>query len=187
MTKPRLRHRQVAPALPPGLAVALAAVLLTGCQGGTAHSPPTTVAHPAPTTSGVARTTLPARSPSAVLLAAFTRSWQVYADALRRLDASKLPAAFAGDALRAVQSEVVEQRAKHQPVRISVQHHPKVLLVNATDGVVADQGVNHSVVLNPATGQPAEPDPNQPFSEHRNFKFLDGTWKVVEIVEERAP
>ncbi len=169
--------------LPLGLAV----VVLAGCHG-TPRTPPSTTAAAAPTTTRVLPTTPPTtRAPSAVLLAAFTRSWQVYADALRRLDTGRLPAAFAGDALRAVQSEVAAQKAKHQPVRISAQHHPRVLLVNATDGVVADQGVNHSVVLDPTTGQPAEPDPNERFSEHRSFKLLGGTWKVVEIIEERAP
>jgi hypothetical protein len=169
------------------LAFAVVAALLAGCQGDRTTTPSTTPAA-GPTTSAVLPTTpQTTRSPSATLLAAFTRSWQVYADALRRLDASKLPTAFAGNALRAVQSEVAEQKAKHQPVRISVQHHPKVLLVNATDGVVADQGVNHSVVLDPATGKPAEPDPNERFSEHRSFKLQGGTWKVVEIIEERAP
>jgi len=92
-----------------------------------------------------------------------------------------------GRALGAVRSEVAEQKAKRQPVRISVQHHPKVLLVNATDGVVADEGINHSVVLDPSTGKPAEPDPNERFSEHRSFKFTGGTWKVVEIIEEQTP
>jgi hypothetical protein len=175
---PMLRHL---------LALAVVAALLAGCQGGTRRTPPSTSASATPTTAVQPTTPQTTRSPSAVLLAAFTRSWRVYADALRRLDASKLPTAFAGNALRAVQSEVAEQKAKHQPVRISVQHHPKVLMVNATDGVVADQGVNHSVVLDPATGKPAEPDPNERFSEHRSFKFLAGTWKVVEIIEERAP
>jgi len=164
----------------------LLAVLLAGCQGDSTATPSTT-AKAGPTTSAVPPTTQTTRSPSATLLAAFTRSWQVYADALRRLDASKLSTAFAGNALRAVQSEVAEQKARHQPVRISVQHHSKVLMVNATDGVVADQGVNHSVVLDPVTGKPAEPDPNERFSEHRSFKFTGGTWKVVEIIEERAP
>jgi hypothetical protein len=163
-------------------------MLLAGCQGDTTPTPSTTTAAAGPTTSAVLPTTSPTtRSPSAVLLAAFTHTWQVYADALRRLDASKLPTAFSGDALRAVGSEVAAQKARREAVRISVQHHPKVLLVNATDGVVADEGINHSVVLDPSTGKPAEPDPNERFSEHRSFKFLDGTWKVVEIIEEQTP
>ena len=172
----------------PLIVLAVVAVLLAGCRDDTTATPPSSTAAAGPTTSAVQPTTPQTTgSPSATLLGAFTRSWQVYGDALRRLDASKLSTAFAGNALRAVKSEVAEQKARNQPVRISVQHHPKVLMVNATDGVVADQGVNHSVVLDPATGKPAEPDPNERFSEHRSFKFTGGTWKVVEIIEERAP
>jgi hypothetical protein len=167
------------------LALAVVVVLLAGCQGGSAPKPPSTSASAAPTTTAVQPTTpQTTASPSAALLAAFSRAWQVYADALRRLDASRLSTAFAGNALRAVRSEVAEQKGKRQPVRISVQHHPEVLEVTATDGVVADQGVNHSVVLDPATGKPTEPDPNERFSEHRSFKLTGGTWKVVEIIEE---
>jgi hypothetical protein len=40
------------------------------------------------------------------------------------------------------------------------------------------------VVLDPATGKPTEPDPNERFRERRSFKFLDDSWKVVEIIEE---
>jgi hypothetical protein len=167
------------------LAALATAVVLAGCQGDTPRTPPSTTEMRA--TSAVPTTSAITQPDAEVLLSAFQRSWQVYADALRRLDASRLPSAFAGTALRAVQSEVAEQKAKRQPVRISVEHHPKVLLVNATDGVVEDRGVNHSVILNPATGRPAEPDPNEPFSEHRSFKFIAGTWKVVEIIEEQAP
>ena len=167
------------------LAALAVAVLLAACQGDTSRiSPSTTVTR---TTSAAPTTSATTRPDAEVLLTAFQRSWHVYTDALRRLDASRLPSAFAGTALRAVQSEVAELKAKRQPVRISVEHHPKVLLVNATDGVVEDRGVNHSVILNPATSQPAEPDPNQPFREHRSFKFIDGAWKVVEIIEEQAP
>jgi hypothetical protein len=79
------------------------------------------------------------------------------------------------------------QSSRRQPVRINVERDPKVLLVTATDGVVADEGINHSVVLDPATGQPAEPDPEEPFRERRSFRFLDGAWKVVEVIEETGP
>jgi hypothetical protein len=160
-------------------------VLLAGCRADTPRTPQGTTATRA--TAAAPTTSASTRSDAEVLLAAFRRSWQVYADALRRLDTSRLPSAFAGRALRAVRSEVAEQKAKRQPVRISVEHHPKVLLANASDGVVQDHGVNHSVILNPATGQAAEPDPNERFSEHRSFKLVDGTWKVVEIIEEQPP
>jgi hypothetical protein len=173
------------PALRRLLVAAPVAVLLAGCGDDTPASPTTTTA---PQITAGSPTTSPSPQADAeALLVAFQRSWQVYADALRRLDPSRLPTAFAGSALRAAQSEVAVQKSSGQPVRIDVEHHPKVLLVNKTDGVVADEGVNHSVVLDPSTGQPAEPDPNERFRERRSFKFMDGGWRVVEIIEEQPP
>jgi hypothetical protein len=168
------------------VAVTLAGLLLAGCSGNAESTPPNTTTSAAPSTTAFS-TTSTALSARAELLAAYNRSWRIYADALRRLDPSRLPSAFDGNALRAVQAEVAAQKARRQPVRIDVEHNPKVLLVTATDGVVADEGINHSVVLDPATGQPAEQDPDEPFRERRSLKFLDGAWKVVEVIEETGP
>ena len=169
------------------LGVTLALALLAGCDRNAQSTPPNTTISAAPSTIAAPSTTSTTLSAKADLLAAFNRSWEVYADALRRLDSSELSAAFAGNALKAVKVEVATQKARRQPVRINVEHDPKVLLVNATDGVVADEGTNHSVVLDPATGQPAEQDPEEPFRERRTFKHLDGAWKVVEVIEESEP
>jgi hypothetical protein len=169
------------------VAVTLATVLLAGCGGDAESTSPSTTVSAAPSTTAAPSTASTTLSAKAELLAAYDRSWDVYADALRRLDPSQLPTAFAGNALRAVRAEVATQKARRQPVRINVKHDPKVLLVNATDGVVADEGINHSVVLDPATGQPAEQDPEEPFRERRSFRHLDGAWKVVEVIEETGP
>ncbi len=168
------------------LPFALAAVVVTACQGGTPSTPPRTSAPALPTTTSVQPTTPPTTlSPRAELLAAYRRSWQVYGDALRRLDPSRLSSAFADPELHAIQTQVAQQKAKRQPVRVVVDLHPRVLLVNTTDGVVDDTYINHMVVLDPATGKPAEPDPNKPVHVHYSFKRRNGTWKVVQIIEYR--
>lgn len=168
------------------LCFVLAAVVLGGCQGGTTRTPPSTSASAAPTTTAVQPTTPPTTlSPRGELLAAYRRSWQVYGDALRRLDPSRLASAFADPELRAVRAQVARQKARHQPVRVVVELHPRVLLLTATDGVVDDTYINHMVVLDPATGKPAEPDPNKPVHVHYSFKRRTGTWKVVQIIEYR--
>lgn len=169
------------------LGVTLATLLMAGCDGNAESTPPRTTISATPSTTAAPSTTTTTLNAKAELLAAYDRSWKVYADALRRLDPDRLPTAFGGSALKAVQAEVATQKARRQPVRINVEHDPKVLLVTATDGVVADEGINHSVVLDPATGQPAEPDPEEPFRERRSFRFLDGAWKVVEVIEETGP
>jgi hypothetical protein len=171
------------PALRRLLVATLAAVLLAGCDDGTA-STPTTAGSAAPSTIAVPPTTLSAK---AELLAAYDRSWEVYADALGRLDPSRLPSAFAGRALRAAQQEVATQKANNQPVRISVVHRTRILRVTADEGLVEDNYRNHSVVLDPKTGAPTEPDPNEVVHQRQSLKRINGVWKVVEIIEEQRP
>jgi len=120
-------------------------------------------------------------------LAAYLRSWQVYADALRRLDPSRLPTAFAGDALRLARQEVADHQAQGHPSLVRVEHHPKVLLVSATDGVVQDNYRNHSVLLDPTSGAPVEADPNETVYQRQSLKRSGGVWKVVEVIEEKRP
>jgi hypothetical protein len=167
------------------LAAMLLAVVVAGCGDDPPASPATTTAAAAaPTTTTAPPTTLGAK---AELLAAYRRSWEVYADALRRLDPSQLASAFAGRALRAAQQEVAGQKANNQPVRIEVEHRARVLRATATDGLVEDHYRNHSVVLDPTSGAPAEPDPNEVVYQRQSLKRIDGAWKVVEIIEEQRP
>jgi hypothetical protein len=168
------------------LALALAGVIAS-CSGNGSPTPPATTSRaasstPATSSTGPATTTLSLRQQ---VLAAYDNSWRVYSDALRRLDPSNLAKAFAGDALRQAQQDVATQKAKHQPVRIRITHHPRVLLANATDGVVRDNYENHSVALDAATGRPVEPDPKEIVRQRQSLKRVDGVWKVVEVIEEQ--
>ncbi len=169
------------------LALAVVAVLLAGCQGDTTRTPPSTSASATPSTTGVQPTTASTASGAAELVAAYLRSWDVYADALRRLDASRLPTAFAGSALRVARQEVADHKAQGHPSLVRIDHHPKVLLVNATDGLVQDNYQNHSVLLDPKTGAPIEKDPNETVYQRQSLKRIDGAWKVVEVIEEKRP
>ena len=167
------------------VAVTLATVLLAGCGGNAESTPPSTTVSVAPsTTAAPSSTTLSAK---AELLAAYDRSWDVYADALRRLDPSQLPTVFAGNALKLAQQEVAEHKANGQPSRVRVTHRARVLLVTATDGVVQDHYTNHSVLVDPATGKPTEPDPNEVVYQRQSLRRTNGVWKVVEVIEERRP
>jgi hypothetical protein len=168
------------------LAVALAASVLAGCSGDS--SPPGITSPPAssaPRTSPASSTPSTTLSLRAQVLAAYNDSWRIYADALQRLNPSNLAKVFAGDALRQAEQDVATQKAKHQPVRISITHHTRVLLANATDGVVQDNYRNHSVALDAATGKPVEPDPNEIVYQRQSLKRVGGVWKVVEVIEEQ--
>lgn len=169
------------------LVFTVVATLAAGCQRGTTHTPPSTSAAAGPTTTAPQPTTASTASAAAELLAAYLRSWDVYADALRRLDATKLPTAFAGSALRVAQREVVDHKAQGHPSLVRIDHHPKVLLVNATDGVVQDNYQNHSVLLDLKTGAPIERDPNETVYQRQSLKRIGGAWKVVEVIEEKRP
>jgi hypothetical protein len=180
MTMPAVRHLVV-------LAVAVAAALLAGCGGNTEGAPPPTTVSAAPSTTTAPQVTPTTLSAKTELLAAYNRSWEVYTDALRRLDPSGLVTTFAGNALRAAQDEVATQKAKNQPVQISIDHHPRVLRVTASEGLVEDNYRNHSVVLDPKTGVPTEPDPNEIVYQRQTLKRISDAWKVVEIIEEQRP
>jgi hypothetical protein len=140
------------------VAVALATVLLVaGCGDDPESTPPPATIASAPSTTAAPSTTSTTLSAKAELLAAYKRSWEVYADALRQLDASKLATTFAGNALKAAQDEVATQKARNQPVQISVDHRPRVLRITASEGLIEDNYRNHSVVLDP----PREPPQNR--------------------------
>jgi hypothetical protein len=169
------------------VAVTLATVLLAGCGGDAESTPPSTTVSAAPSTTAARSTTSTTLSAKAELLAAYDRSWDVYADALRRLDPSQLPTVFAGNALKLAQQEVAEHKANGQPSMVRVTHRARVLLVTATDGVVQDHYTNHSVLVDPATGKPTEPDPNEMVYQRQSLRRTNGVWKVVEVIEEKRP
>ena len=168
------------------VAVTLATLLLAGCSGNAESTPPSTTVSAAPSTTAPS-TTSATLSAKAELLAAYKRSWDVYADALRRLDPSQLPTVFAGNALKLAQQEVAEHKGNGQPSLVRVTHRPRVLLVTATDGVVQDHYTNHSVLIDPVTGKPTEPDPNEVVYQRQSLRRAKGVWKVVEVIEERRP
>lgn len=114
---------------------------------------------------------------------AYLRAWDVWADALLRLDPSRLSGALAGKALELVTAQVNEQRRINQPVRVRAEHNYRVVLINANTASVDDHYINHNVRLDPKTLQPIEADSNE--RVHRTFtmKWVDGTWKIAEIIE----
>ena len=117
---------------------------------------------------------------------AYLRYWDVYADALLRLDTSRLGGVLTGEALDNVRRQVEEQRSKNEPVRVRVEHQHQILIVDQTTASVEDNYLNHTVRIDPQTKQPTEPDPNDRVRRTYTMKKVDGVWKVANIIGFRS-
>lgn len=113
---------------------------------------------------------------------AYLHTWDVWADALKRLDASRLPEVLTGNALAKITAQVEQQRNNNQPVRISVEHNYRITLVSEASASVDDNYINHNVRLDPNTMEPTENDPNQRVRLTFTMTLVGGKWKVSEII-----
>lgn len=120
--------------------------------------------------------------PKAQVEQAYLNHWDVYADSLLKLDASRLSEVLDGNALTTVTEQVDEQKRINQPVRIRVEHDYRIVLTNDTTASIEDNYINHSVRLDPDTMEPIEKDPNQKVRKSYTLKKVNGSWKVTEII-----
>jgi hypothetical protein len=145
--------------------------LLAACSGSSPASPSASVTEP-PTSTTTA-------SVEAEVEAAYLRSWEVYAKAVRDLDPSGLEESYADDALTVVLDEIARLKTAGTPVRIRVEHDFNTQITGDSQAIVMDTYVNHSVLLDPSTGEPAEPDPNKLVTDLYAMREIEGAWKVV--------
>jgi hypothetical protein len=140
----------------------------------------TTAAEPTPTTTTTTTTTAPL-TPEGEVEAAYLRSWDVYADAMLRLDPARLPEVYTGAALDTRRSEIADLTSLRTPARMRVEHDYEVVVVDDTNALVLEQYRDHSVLLDGTTMQPLGPDPDQTVSrEYVLRKEVDG-WRVARI------
>ncbi|MBW8825283.1 MAG: hypothetical protein JF603_02875 [Acidobacteria bacterium] len=114
--------------------------------------------------------------------AAYLKSWDVYADAMLRLDTSRLSAVFDGAALRVKTAEVNDLRSAGHRGRMFVEHHVYGLEAGSGSAELHDDYLNHSVTLDATTREPTEPDPNQRIRRLYRLHQSGGVWKVVEVL-----
>lgn len=117
---------------------------------------------------------------------AYLRYWGVYADALLRLDASRLEEVLAKEALENHRQQVDELRQKNQPARVSVEHDYVITLVNDTTASVEDNYISHTVALDPETKEPVEKDPESRVRRSYTLEKVNGVWKITLIVGFRS-
>jgi hypothetical protein len=116
--------------------------------------------------------------------AAYLRSWEVYAEAVLELDPSGLEESYASPQLERTVKAVESRRDAKTPSRVRVDHDLEVTIIRDGLAMVRDAYTNHSVLLDPDTGDPVEADPNSKITETYTLKEIDGRWKVVDAVRE---
>lgn len=155
----------------------LAALALAACTG---DDEPDTPAATAPaTTETTTTTTSEPATPEEEVEAAYLRSWEVYAEAVRELDPARLPEVYAGDALALRQRELADLTAANTPVRVDVDHDYVIDVFQADRALVVDRYFNRSVYVDPATGEPTEPTPNEIVNRQYELRKEGGVWRVV--------
>jgi hypothetical protein len=177
----RLMHfRTFCPVRRPASWVIVAALFVAGGCGGDGDDkgPTATIAKADRTT------TTEARTPEEQVESAYLKSWDVYANALRHLDDSEYEAVFSGDALTLRVNELSGLKVANTPVRVVVEHHYSITVFdNDQQAVVLDAYENHSVLIDPKTGEPTEPDPNKTVKREYQFRKVNGTWKIVHVFD----
>lgn len=116
---------------------------------------------------------------------AYLKFWEVWAQANLELKPALLHQVATGEALEALEDQVVTQKDMDQPVRIEVEHHYEMLLTTPDSASVEDTYINRSVRLSPETMQPIEPVPDARVRKSHTLRKVDGIWKVAEIIEYR--
>ena len=169
----------------------LALVLLAACRG-EEESPVTATATPA-TTPQDSATPVPTPSPTTTLsndeavIASYERYWEVYAEALANLDVSQLEEVMMGARLERAIREVEGLRSRNQAVRVLVELHPEVAVLDADRAVVVDEYTNQSYLIDPQTKEPIA-GTGEEQSRRDTFTLLriDGAWKVAQATREGA-
>jgi hypothetical protein len=151
----------------------LVGFLALGNDGSTSGTSPTT---PPPTTSTQA-------DPRAQVEQAYLHAWDVWADALLKLDVSGLSESFTGRALKVLTDQVMKQKHMDQPVRISAEHNYTITIIDPQTASVEDRYINHNVRLDPDTLEPIEPDQESDVRTSFTLRLVGSTWKIAEIIE----
>jgi hypothetical protein len=164
------------------LAVVVLALAFTGCGGDDGTDTPSASLTTPPTSERTTTTT--ALTPEEEVEQAYLRSWEVYAEAVRDLDTSGLEESYAGEQLERTRAEVEQLRADGHAVEVSVEHDYRIQIVDPDLAVVQDRYRNHSILIDAASGEPLEEDPDDLYFETYTLRESGGRWKVVDIVRE---
>lgn len=175
--------------------VLLALVVAAGCSDDEEPAGPATTdeteATDATTTSSTAperpaSTTTTALDPATVegqVEAAYLKSWDVYADAVYNLDLDEdaLAEVYTEESLSNKVDEIRRRISDGRAGHARIDHNYEVVVVDDTTAHVVDRFINHQVLIDPASKQPVEADPNEELLFNFKMKKTDGAWKVALI------
>ena len=162
--------------------------LAAACGDDEAGPTPETTATPAtssPTPTVVAQPTA-TPDPDAEVLAAYERYWEVYAEALRNRDDSRLEEVMTGPRLERAVAEVEDLRGQDYAVALVVNSRPVVVAIQGDEAMLMDTYENQSHRIDPDTKAPLQPTPapGPTLRDRVTLQLVDGTWKVVETVRQ---
>lgn len=174
------------------LSLALAAAAVS-CSGDEPAAGPTTTG--APTATSTTTTTAPERPASTTTTAfdpasvegeveaAYLRSWDVYADAVYHLelDEEALEDVYAGELLEVRSDEISTRIADGRAALVLVDHEYEIEMTGESTALIIDRYVNHQVLIDPATKDPLEQDPNERIVDAFSARLIGGTWVMFDL------
>lgn len=166
----------------------LVAALASACGDDDADptpAPTATAANSSPTPTVVAQPTATPH-PEAEVLAAYAKYWEVYIEALRNRDDSRLDEVMTGPRLDRGRQEIADLHAQGRAVQLVVDNDPIVLEIRGDLALISDQYENNSYYIDPVTKQPvgATPVGSEILKDLITLQRVDGVWKVRDGVRE---
>lgn len=170
-----------------GLLVLVALFGAGGCGDDDGAETPTpqeisTSVNPSPTTARP--TAMPSLEDE--VLAAYADYWEVYAQALRDRDASRLDEVMTGARLDRAIAEVEDLRNQGQAVALVVSSRPVVVGIERDHAFVLDEYENQTHLIDPESKSPLKPTPipGATLRDRVTLQRVGETWKVMETVRQ---
>lgn len=166
----------------------LVMALAAACGGDEAGPTPAATATPgnaSPTRTVVAGPTA-TPDPEAEVLAAYAEYWEIYIEALRNRDDSRLGEVMTGPRLQRGLQEIADLHAQGRAVQLVVDNSPIVLEIRGDLALISDEYENNSYYIDPVTKEPvgATPVGSETLKDLITLERVDGVWKVRDGVRE---
>lgn len=166
----------------------LVAALAAACGGDDADPTATTTAtvadsSPTPTVAPQPSAT---PNPEAEVLAAYAYYWEIYIEALRNRDDSRLDEVMTGPRLERGLQEIADLHARGRAVQLVVENSPVLLEIRGDLALISDEYENNSYYIDPVTKQPvgATPVGSETLKDLITLQRVDGVWRVRDGVRE---